>query len=54
MRSWLWFVLEHELHHRGQIWAYLRAVGHTLPFYAVPLAPGERPDIRVREELGGF
>ncbi len=54
MRSWLWFILEHELHHRGQIWAYLRAMGLAPPFYAMPLAPGERPDIEMREELGGF
>lgn len=54
MRSWLWFILEHELHHRGQIWAYLRAMGLTPPFYAMPLAQGERPDIEMREELGGF
>lgn len=54
LRSWLWFVLEHELHHRGQIWAYLRAMGRTPPFYAMPLPPGERPDIPARQELGGF
>ncbi len=54
MRSWLWFILEHELHHRGQIWAYLRAMGYTPPFYAMPLSPVERPDIGMREELGGF
>lgn len=54
LRSLLWFILEHELHHRGQIWAYLRAMGHTPPFYATPLPPGERPDVQAREELGGF
>lgn len=54
LRSWLWFVLEHELHHRGQVWAYLRAMGHTPPFYAMPLPLGERPDHQAREELGGF
>ena len=54
LRSWLWFVLEHELHHRGQIWAYLRAMGRTPPFYAMPLPLGERPDLKAREELGGF
>lgn len=54
LRSWLWFILEHELHHRGQVWAYLRAMGKTPPFYATPLPLGERPDIEAREELGGF
>jgi len=54
LRSWLWFILEHELHHRGQVWGYLRAMGRTPPFYAIPLAPGERPDVKAREELGGF
>ena len=54
LRSWLWFVLEHELHHRGQVWGYLRAMGRTPPFYAVPLPVGERPDVKAREELGGF
>lgn len=54
VRSWLWFTLEHELHHRGQIWAYLRAMGKTPPFYAAALPPGERPDIEAREALGGF
>lgn len=54
LRSLLWFVLEHELHHRGQIWAYLRSMGHTPPFYAAPLPLGERPDVKAREELGGF
>jgi hypothetical protein len=54
LRSWLWFILEHELHHRGQVWGYLRAMGLTPPFYAIPLPLGERPDVKAREELGGF
>lgn len=54
VRSWLWFVLEHEIHHKGQVWQYLRGMGITPPFYAMPLPPGERPDVRAREELGGF
>ncbi len=54
LRSWLWFVLEHELHHRGQIWAYLRGMGKTPPFYAMPLPLGERPDVAARAALGGF
>ena len=54
LRSYLWFILEHELHHRGQIWAYLRGMGKTPPFYAAPLPLGERPDVEARQELGGF
>jgi uncharacterized damage-inducible protein DinB len=54
LRSYLWFILEHELHHRGQIWAYLRAMGKTPPFYAAPLPLGQRPDHEARRRLGGF
>lgn len=54
LRSWLWFVLEHEIHHKGQIWGYLRDMGKTPPFYAMPLPPGERPDVQARAELGGY
>jgi uncharacterized damage-inducible protein DinB len=54
LRSWLWFILEHEIHHKGQIWQYLRQMGYTPPFYAMPLPPGERPDHKAREDLGGF
>lgn len=54
LRSWLWFVLEHEIHHKGQIWMYLRRMGYTPPFYAMPLPPGQRPDVAARRELGGF
>lgn len=54
LRSWLWFVLEHEIHHKGQIALYLRWMGVTPPFFATPLARGERPDVVLRENLGGF
>ena len=54
VRSWLWFILEHELHHKGQIWLYLRQMGITPPFYAMPLEKGARPDIAARQDLGGF
>ncbi len=54
LRSALWFVLEHELHHRGQVWSYLRDMGYRPPFYATPLPLGERPDIAARQRLGGF
>lgn len=54
LRSWLWFLLEHEIHHKAQISMYLRQMGRTPPFYAMPLGPGERPDVQARQELGGF
>ena len=54
LRSWLWFMVEHEIHHKAQISVYLRQMGRTAPFYAMPLPPGERPDIQVRQDLGGF
>jgi uncharacterized damage-inducible protein DinB len=54
LRSGLWFILEHELHHRGQIWLYLRLLDITPPFYAMPLPQGARPDIQARQDLGGF
>jgi uncharacterized damage-inducible protein DinB len=54
LRSWLWFILEHEIHHKGQVWQYLRQMGYSPPFYAMPLPPGERPDHKAREDLGGF
>lgn len=54
LRSWLWFLIEHEMHHKAQIGMYLRQLGHTPPFYAMPLAAGERPDVQARESLGGF
>lgn len=51
LRWWLWFVLEHELLHKGQVAVYLRLMGLVPPFYALPLPLGERPDVRVRAVL---
>jgi uncharacterized damage-inducible protein DinB len=53
LRWWLWFVLEHEIHHKAQAAVYLRQMGLTAPFYALPLVLGERPDIAVRASMGG-
>ncbi len=53
LRWWLWFVLEHEIHHKAQLAVYLRQMGKVAPFFANPLPLGERPDIQKREELGG-
>lgn len=53
LRWWLWFVLEHELHHKGQLAVYLRMMGRVAPYYAMALPPGERPDVTARAILGG-
>ncbi len=53
VRTWLWFVLEHEIHHKAQLAEYLRALGHVPPYFGMPLPLGTRPDIAARENLGG-
>lgn len=53
LRWWLWFVLEHEIHHKAQLAVYLRQMGKVAPFFANPLPLGTRPDIQAREELDG-
>lgn len=53
LRWWLWFVLEHELHHKGQLAVYLRQMGRIAPYYAMALPLGERPDVAIRAALGG-
>lgn len=42
--SWLWYLVEHEVHHKAQIFIYLREIGIEPPFFAYPLPPGLRPD----------
>ena len=51
LRWWLWFILEHEIHHKAQLALYLRQLGKVPPFFAMVLP--DRPDIRIREEWGG-
>jgi uncharacterized damage-inducible protein DinB len=46
MRSWLWYLVEHELHHKAQISLYLHLCGIEAPFFAFALPPGVRPDKR--------
>lgn len=45
LRGWLWFLLEHEIHHKAQIAVYLREIGIVPPFFAFVLPRGVRPDI---------
>lgn len=54
LRWWLWLQVEHEVHHKAQIAVYLRQMGKTPPFFAAALEPGVRPDVEMREKMGGF
>ena len=54
LRSWLWYVLEHEVHHKGQLAEYLRQLGLVPPFFAAVLPDAGRPDIQARTDLGGI
>jgi uncharacterized damage-inducible protein DinB len=53
LRTWLWFVLEHEIHHKAQIGEYLRGLGHVPPYFGMVLPVGARPDIAARAARGG-
>lgn len=53
LRSWLWHVLEHEIHHKAQLAEYMRQMGVVPPFFAFVLPGGQRPDIEIRTSLGG-
>lgn len=53
LRWWLWFLLEHEIHHKAQAAVYLRMMGLTAPYYAMPMGLAVRPDIPGRDALGG-
>lgn len=51
--SWLWFLVEHEVHHKAQISLYMRLMGRTPPFFAAELSGAVRPDVEFRNKLGG-
>jgi uncharacterized damage-inducible protein DinB len=51
LRWWLWFILEHEIHHKAQLGVYLKQMGLVAPFYAMPLPVGARPDIAARRAI---
>lgn len=53
LRWWLTLLLEHEVHHKGQLAVYFRLMGKVAPFFAMPLEAGQRPDIQARRDLGG-
>ena len=44
--GWLWYLVEHEVHHKAQLALYLRLVGVIPPFFALAFPPGVRPDVR--------
>ena len=46
LRGWLWYLVEHEVHHKAQLALYLREIGVIPPFFAAAFPPGVRPDIR--------
>ena len=54
LRWWLWLLVEHEVHHKAQIAVYLRQMGKTPPYFAAALENGARPDVEMREKMGGF
>ncbi len=54
LRWWLWLLVGHEVHHKAQIAVYLRQMGKTPPYFAAALEGGARPDVEMREKLGGF
>lgn len=33
LRSWLWYMLEHEIHHKAQLAIYMRHIDLTPPFW---------------------
>jgi uncharacterized damage-inducible protein DinB len=53
LRSWLWYLVEHEIHHKAQLGLYLWLLGIEAPFFAFPLPPGVRPDKRPMSPEGG-
>ena len=46
LRGWLWYLVEHEVHHKAQLALYLREHNIIPPFFAFSLPQGVRPDIR--------
>jgi uncharacterized damage-inducible protein DinB len=46
LRSWLWYIIEHEMHHKAQVAMYLHMCDVEAPFFAFVLPAGVRPDKR--------
>jgi uncharacterized damage-inducible protein DinB len=41
---WLWYLVEHEVHHKSQLALYMRQVGIKPPFFAFVFPGAFRPD----------
>lgn len=52
LRSWLWYLVEHEIHHKAQIADRLARLGIEGPFWAYMLPAGLRPDKRPQTHKG--
>ena len=46
LRDWLWYMVEHEVHHKAQLAIYLRQLGIMPPFFAMAFPNRHRPDVR--------
>jgi uncharacterized damage-inducible protein DinB len=44
LRSWLWYLIEHVVHHKAQLELYMREVRLKPPFFAFVFAGGFRPE----------
>ena len=44
LRAWLWYMVEHEVHHKSQLALYMRQVGIKPPFFAFVFPGAFRPD----------
>ncbi|MBI3666141.1 MAG: hypothetical protein HY236_07930 [Acidobacteria bacterium] len=42
----MWYLVEHEVHHKAQLALHLPEISVTLPCFAFVLPPGVGPDIR--------
>jgi uncharacterized damage-inducible protein DinB len=49
LRSWLWYLVEHEVHHKAVLAGRLRQLGLTPPYFAFALPVDVRPDVEMKE-----
>jgi uncharacterized damage-inducible protein DinB len=47
IRHWLYYILEHKIHHKAQISVFLRQLGITPPFFAFAFPNNFRPDMEI-------
>jgi len=46
VRDWLWYLVEHEVHHKAQLAVFMRQLGVEPPFFAFVFPNRFRPDQR--------